>query len=306
MRVTAHLAALFLAIGAGLTPLATLATPPPAPAAPQAQGGKAQAGPAPGGQIQGGQAHQGGQVQNGKGAPMAAHRALYQLTRASSRGEQVIAAHGTMGYEVADVCDGWATRQRLRMTLTSSEGQDRDMDSDYVTWEAKDGLSFRFHMVQKTDESITSQTDGAARLTRTGGVGEARYKLPKEVNKDLPPGTLFPMTHTIALLNAAREGKKFIGLPLFDGTDENGIEDSSIAILDWKPPSESSYPLLTPLASTRVRLAFFDRSKDTITPAYEVAMRYWENGIADDMLMDFGDFVMRAKLTELTPLPRRC
>ena len=42
------------------------------------------------------------------------------------------------------------------------------------------------------------------------------------------------------------------------------------------------------------------------TPTYEVAMRYWENGVADNMVMDFEDFVMSAKLTELTPLPRRC
>jgi hypothetical protein len=56
-----------------------------------------------------------------------------------------------MGYEVADVCDGWATRQRLNMTITNADGQDTDMDSDYATWESKDGLSFRFHMVQKSD-----------------------------------------------------------------------------------------------------------------------------------------------------------
>ena len=287
MRVTARLAALLLLIGAGLTPMGAWAANPPAPPAPRTPVAQTPA-------------------QSTKGTSMAAHRALYQLTRVSSRGEQVIAAHGTMGYEVADVCDGWTTHQRLRMSLTSSEGQDREMDSDYVTWESKDGLSFRFHMVQKTDESTTSQTDGAARLNRTGGAGEARYRLPKDVKKELPAGTLFPMMHTIGILNAAREGKKFLGLPLFDGTDENGVEDSSIAILDWKPPSETKHALLASLSSTRVRLAFFDRANGSITPAYEVAMRYWENGIADDMLMDFGDFVMQARLTELAPLPKRC
>jgi hypothetical protein len=37
-----------------------------------------------------------------------------------------------------------------------------------------------------------------------------------------------------------------------------------------------------------------------------VGMRYGENGVADDLQMDFGDFVMDAKLSELTPLPRKC
>ena len=64
--------------------------------------------------------------------------------------------------------------------------------------------------------------------------------------------------------------------------------------------------MLSSLASTRVHLAFFDRKPDTITPSYEVGMRYWENGVADDMQMDFGDFVMNAKLSELAPQPSHC
>ena len=45
--------------------------------------------------------------------PLAAHRALYKLSLASTRGgREVTGASGTMGYEVSDVCDGWASRQR--------------------------------------------------------------------------------------------------------------------------------------------------------------------------------------------------
>jgi hypothetical protein len=239
--------------------------------------------------------------------PLAAHRALYDLTLDSTHGgRQITSAHGTMGYEVQDTCDGWATRQRLQMTISSTEGQDTDMDSDYATWEAKDGLSFRFHMVQKSDGAVTNQTDGGAHLTKTGGPGEVEYRAPKDTKMDLPAGTLFPMMHTLAIINAARDGKKFIALPLFDGTDEDGFEDSSIAVIDWKPPFPTDKPILNGLASTRVRIAFFDHASGAPTPTYETAMRYWENGVADQMIMDFGDFVMNAKLTELVPLPRKC
>jgi hypothetical protein len=238
--------------------------------------------------------------------PLAAHHALYTMTLNTSRGGEIVAARGTMGYEVVDACDGWAVRQRLEMTVTNVEGQDIQMASDYATWESKDGLHFRFHMRQMADTAVTSQTDGEASLQRTGGPGEAHYTTPHDDTKALPAGTLFPMMHTEAILAAARENKKFITLPLFDGTDEGGVEDSSIAILDRKPPFHTAYPLLSNLASTRVRLAFFDRKPDTITPSYEVGMRYWENGVADDMQMDFGDFVMDAKLTELAPQPSHC
>jgi len=283
MRVPARLAAIGLLIGPGLyLGLAAHAAPAQPPAPPPGR----------------------------TPSPLAAHRALYELTKDASTqsrgGREIAAAHGTMGYEVVDVCDGWATRQRLRMTITNSDGQDTDMDSDYATWEAKDGLSFRFHMVQKSDSSITSQTDGSAHLTRTGGTGDVDYKLPKDTKASLPAGTLFPMMHTLAIINAAREGKKFLALPLFDGTDDDGYEYSSIAVLDWKQPFSTDHAILNSLPSTRVRIAFFDHANDASTPTYEVGMRYWENGVADAMQMDFGDFVMHAKLTELTPIPKRC
>lgn len=239
-------------------------------------------------------------------APLAAHHALYTLTLDNGREGDIVAATGTMGYEVIDACDGWAVRQRLDMTVTNSDGQDVHMISDYATWESKDGLKLRFHMKQMTDSAVTTQTDGNASLQRRGGTGEVHYTTPHDATAALPAGTLFPMAHTAAIVAAAREGKKFLALPLFDGTDENGAEDSSIAILDWKQPFQTTWPPLSILASTRVRLAFFDRKAATLTPNYQVGMRYWENGVADDMQMDFGDFVMNAKMTEFAAQPHKC
>ena len=91
-----------------------------------------------------------------------------------------------------------------------------------------------------------------------GGPGQARYTVPADATKQLPPGTLFPMAHTSAILAAAEAGKKFLSLPLFDGTDDSGPEDSFIVVLDWKKPEPNKYAFLSNLPSTRVRLAFFD------------------------------------------------
>jgi hypothetical protein len=93
---------------------------------------------------------------------------------------------------------------------------------------------------------------------------------------------------------------------VFDGTDDNGVEDSSVVLLDWKSSVETKFAPLAPLPSARVRIAFFDRQPDTTTPNFSEGMRYWENGVADDLNMDFGEFVMNAKMNELTMLPRKC
>ena len=103
------------------------------------------------------------------------------------------AAHGTMAYEVTDACDGWATRQRLAMTITNTDGQDIEMVSDYATWESKDGLSMRFRMRQTTDTAVTEQTEGTATLDSPGGAGSIHYTVPADKTVPMPAGTLFPM-----------------------------------------------------------------------------------------------------------------
>jgi hypothetical protein len=237
---------------------------------------------------------------------LAAHRAMYDLRLASAHSGDVSAASGNMAYEVQDACDGWAVRQRLRMTVTNQDGQDIEMVSDYTTWESKDGLRLRFRMRQSTDQKVTSDVAGDASLNGPGLAGTAHYTSPEDVTKELPKGTLFPMAHTAALLTAAEAGKRFIAIPLFDGTTANGAQDSFITVTKWNGPQEGKWPALSKLPSGRMHVAFFDRDATSQEPDYEVGMRYWENCVADDLAMDFGDFVMAGKLTEFRLLPHGC
>jgi hypothetical protein len=257
------------------------------------------AAPSPGGAATSAVAH----VQS---ADLAAHRAVYTLSLANARSGDVAGASGRMAYEVIDACDGWAVRQRLQMTITNRDGQDIQMLSDYTTWESKDGRRLRFRMRQTTDTAVTSEVAGRATLDRAGGGGEAHYELPANTTKSLPEGTLFPMSHTAAILTAAEAGKRFLALPLFDGTSADGAQDSFIVITSWDPPAANKWPLLSELPSGRVHVAFFDRTPATLEPDYEVAMRYWKNGVADDLQMDFGDFVMSGKLAEFHPEKSGC
>lgn len=234
---------------------------------------------------------------------LAAHRATYALTLQSARGN-IVAASGSMAYDVTDACDAWAVRQRLKMTLTNRDGQDIEMVSDYTTWESKDGLRMRFRLRQTTEDAVSSELSGQAKLSHTGGAGVATYDMPPDTTKTLPAGTVFPMAHTELLLEAARAGKKFIALPLFDGTSADGAQDSGVAISGWDAPTANQYPVLAGLPSTRVHIGFFDRGKHATMPDYEVGMRYWANGIADDLAMDFGSFVMHGALTSLVLPPK--
>ncbi len=233
-------------------------------------------------------------------AELAAHRAAYKLEMETSRGN-VIAASGVMAYEVIDACDAWAVHQRLAITITGRDGTDVDLTSDYTTWESKDGLKLRFRMRQSTDDAVALDLAGSAELEKVGGPGLATYNQPVDTTRKLPAGTMFPMAHTEAILAAARDGKRFIAVPLFDGTSADGAQDSTVAITGWNKPSPvPAWPVLSALPSTRVRVAFFPREGNQQQPEYEVGMRYWDNGIADQINMDFGDYVLSGKLSELT------
>ena len=250
--------------------------------------------------------------------PPAAHRALYELKLETVRGGDVSAATGTMAFEVEDACEAWASRQRLTLNITNRDGQDIEMVSDYATLESKDGLTMRFRMRQTTETAVTDQVEGEASFPAPGEAGSIHYTVPEEKTVEMPKGTVFPMAHTEMILAAAAAGRKFVSIPIFDGTGKTGTQDSAIAIIAWQPPgsaqpgTDTAKPALDPLPSGRVRIAFYDRtpsqSKDKVagSPDYEVGMRYWANGVADDLHMDFSDFVMQGRLKEFSLLKPHC
>lgn len=242
---------------------------------------------------------------------MAAHRAAYSLTLDRVRENADIAdARGVMVYEVMDACEGWATRQRFTLVLTNRDGQRIETASDYSTYETKDGRRIRFSLTQTTQGAVSQRLAGEAEVTEAGGT--VRYAEPEAKEVALPSGTLLPMLHTIRALQAARDGKRLLVAPLFDGTSADGAQDTTTVISGWTPPEPNPrFPALAPLGSARMRVAFFDRDSKgsgggASTPDYEVGLRYYENGVADGLKMDFGEFVVAGKLEELELLPGGC
>ena len=243
---------------------------------------------------------------------MLAHRAAYRLKLDSVRDNASIEqAEGIMLFEVIDACDAWASRQRFTLVVGDRDGNLVETTSDYATLEAKDGSSLRFSLTQMTGGAITSRVAGEAQLTAQGG--RIRYSEPAATEEDLPAGTILPMIHTLRSLNAARAGQRIFITPLFDGTSAEGAQDTTTVISGgWAPPqANTNFPLLATLGSARMRIAFFNRdasgqSGGASTPEYEVSLRYYENGVADELKMDFGEFVVDAQLGELQPIPSPC
>ncbi len=242
---------------------------------------------------------------------MIGHRAAYRLTLDRVRENSDIArAQGAMLYEVVDACDGWATRQRFQLTITDRDGTEVETTSDYSTYETKDGRSIRFSLTQTSQGAVSQRVSGEAQVTPEGGT--VRYVDPEAKQVALPPGTLLPMLHTIRALAAARGGQRLLVVPLFDGTSADGAQDTTSVLQAWQAPQANErFPALAPLGSARMRIAFFDRTPGSdaggaSAPDYEVGLRYYENGVADELKMEFGDFSVNGQMRELAVLPNPC
>lgn len=246
---------------------------------------------------------------------MLAHRAAYRLSLDSVRDNAgVVQAQGLMLFEVVDACEAWAVRQRFTLVIEDRDGNAIETSSDYNTLEAKDGSTLRFSLTQVTEGAVTSRVAGQAEVTPTGGT--IRYTEPDAAEEPLPQGTILPMIHTIRSLAAAREGRRIFATPLFDGTSADGAQDTTTIISGgWiAPQAHPRIPLLSTQGSARMRIAFFDRDQaaqgnqggGASTPSYEVSLRYFENGVADELKMDFGEFTVDGRLMELQEIPSPC
>ena len=237
-----------------------------------------------------------GRAASAPDVPLAAHKAVYDLALERIEGGDTVAASGTMTYQVRDTCTSWATQQQLRLHTVTRDGGASDVLSDYATLEGKDGRHLVFDMKQYADGAVSQQVRGEASISPDGS-GVIHYSEPSRTVVTLPAGTLFPMAHTAAIIRAAEAGRKSIAPLLFDGTGTDGAQYTYVTILGWHAaPSKSDKQALAALGSSRVHVAFFSQKPTAITPDYESAMRYFDNGVADHLVMDFGDFAMKGTM----------
>ena len=236
------------------------------------------------------------------------HRAVYGLTLASSRSgsSAFTQAVGKLEFRWADVCDGWAVNQRTHINLIGLDGQEVQFGWTLSSWESKDGLQYRFFIRRLQGEGETEELRGQAQLSSLNGPGEAVYQSPEGLTVELPAGTVFPTHHSLSLLDAAGRGAFPIWRIVFDGAGDEGLFGINAALVQVLPPSAESsfgFPLLRDVRSWRMDMAHFALDNRSGEPAHEQSLRLYQNGIVDELLLDYGDFALDARLADVERLP---
>lgn len=242
------------------------------------------------------------------------HEALYNLTLKSAKSASgVVGANGAMFYKWGETCDGWTLEQRFHLRISYAEEDATDISSTIVTFESKDGLRYRFNERRLRNGELDAEIRGEAHLDGPGKGGVAEFTKPEAATLTLRPGVLFPTAHTLTLIAAAQAHQQFISRYVFDGSDVENAGQVSAFIGDALPPpgSKAAKPLNDPLlqhTSWPIRLAFFPASDggaaDQTEPDYELSMRLLENGVTQEMKLDYSDYVIDAALSDIKKLPR--
>jgi hypothetical protein len=244
---------------------------------------------------------------------IAPHRALYSLTLDSTKKANggVSAASGAMYYEWGEACDGWTVEQRFRLRVVYAEEGAVTINSSLLTWESKDGLRYKFNEKRLRNGNVEDDIHGEAHLDDKDKGGVAQFDKPDQTKLTLLPGVLFPTAHTLVLIERAQAKDTFLARKVFDGAAvENAGQITAVIGPQLKPDAKPSKPLDNPLLqrpSWRVSLAFFpaDSNKgDTETPDYQLTMRLLDNGVSQDMTLDYGDYMLKARLDDIEALPK--
>jgi hypothetical protein len=236
------------------------------------------------------------------------HRAIYTLALEGEVSASGIAAvEGGMAAEWRKSCSGWSFDYRSAISIQQETGRAIDLATTATTWESDDGKTYRFLLRTRTNGAVLEKIEGVARMPGNGKTGRVTFTSPTRREFDLPADTLFPVAHSMAIVKAAMSGPPpvFRALHVFDGMDAdplylvNAVIGAPRSKKDFRLPEKS----MVGMQPWPVSLAYYSASKKETLPTHEISMWLFANGVADRLIMDFGDFTVRATLKNLNLLP---
>ncbi len=242
--------------------------------------------------------------------PLAAHRAVYDLTLLKAVGSKSpTGARGRIAFDfTGSACDGYVQNFRQLTELQPAEGPTRMSDLRSMTFEDGEGRSFTFKTQTKVDNEQTDEVDGHAQRPAKGPVSVDLVK-PRPAKLDFEPDVLFPTEHIRYILAAAKAGKSILEVKVYDGSDSGDKIFSTTTIvgqpIDTPAIEKSAHiPALTSMRRWPVTISYFDEGGKDEAPNYTLAFDLYENGISRALRLDYGDFVLAGEMTSLELLPQ--
>ncbi len=239
------------------------------------------------------------------------HRAVYEFTLGKVRSEKGITAlSGRMVYEfTGSACEGFTQTMRFVTRTTAASGTSSVSDQRSTTWEEDSGMRFRFQSSQYRDQKLIEQTAGTA--TRGEGSEDTRIEFthPDRRRGAIGGPAMFPVQHSLKLIDAARRGRASFIADFFDGSEGGEktyvvsaqIGKQVAASFNRTLPRVGHADKLDTTPAWPVMLSYYEQGterKDAL-PVYEMGFVFFANGISRRLLIDNGEYSMKGELSEL-------
>jgi len=242
---------------------------------------------------------------------LAAHRAVYDLKLASTRGKRAMSAvRGRILYDfTGSACEGYALQFRQVSEIDSGEGKVVVTDLRSTSWEDGAAKRLRFHSQNFFDENLRDAVDGQAEREK-GGIAVS-LTTPSDKKLDLKSDLVFPTEHVRRIIAAAREGKTLLQLAVYDGSDTGEKTYDTLTVIGRviepgeQPPADAtaSQPAFAKMKRWPVTISYFDHSvaqdAGEQTPIYAITFELYENGVSRGLMLDYGDFVLSGNMTSI-------
>ena len=250
-------------------------------------------------------------------APLAPHRAAYEITLGTtddsgpSKGQTPVAASGLLAYEFrGSVCEGYASNFRQLTRVERQEGEPVASDVQSITFEDGAGKAMRFDIEGRNSSSEDPPVSGSAARRPDGGATVTLEKPSKE-KIELGADVLFPTQHIENVIAAAKAGVTTLHARVYDGSDTGKKIYVTLAVIgkEASRPSEDA-AVSDKLANVRrwpVSISYFDEALKDQPPEYVLSFDLYENGVSGSLKLDYGTFVLNAKLSKIEWLtPSSC
>ena len=247
----------------------------------------------------------------GEALGFAPHKALYAVKLQSAKsGSQIINIDGHMYYDWTYECGAWSSKHRFNVLYEYADSPAMRISSDFSNYEDYNGSTLNYSTIRYQDGKQYENVRGHA-TAFADKKGEAIYNEPPGLTQTLPVGTLYPMAHTIKVLNAAKDGQKFLNATVFDGSDEDGpVEINAFIgkqieradIMDQIKDNKALDETLIDGNARQIQLAFFPLNKQQDLADYEMSLTLHDNSVISDMVIDYSDFSVSQTLVAIEPV----
>lgn len=274
--------------------------------------------------------HLSASAQPAASAALQPHRAVYEINLLrSSVGAGIADLTGRMAYELTGSdCAGYKQTMRMVTRTSNNEGGTSLSDLRSSFFEDADGRNFRFETQNYRDRRLSESSAGQAVVEEkpgsAAGLADAderlrvRLSAPSPKEFVLESDVLFPVEHSVKMLEAAKRGDRLFSADIYDGSDKGEKVFTVTAAIGAKQPADATTNMpavegdgevLKDLPAWPVSLSYFetDNPRDDAAPTYELAFVFFENGVSRRLTIDYGTFAIRGVLQSLEIIePEAC